>query len=340
MIDSFLLARGFCCEGRPSAEFFVGENTQCRVDAGIYVSIRTSIFMATSLHAKCMSCGSLKLRHLAKYFPNVLMRCRCCGLVFDQRIPSHAELAQHYSIYSYSRRKKLSFGTEQSFNDLLDFFERFRFTNNILDIGCGQGDFLVAARKRGWKVYGTEYSRSAVKLCEEAGITMHEGEYKAGAIGNIVFDVVTCFEVIEHTYDPHDLLSAALSQLKSGGMFYVTTPNFDSILRQVEGSKFRILGYPEHLVLYTPTSLGALLSRYPIRRHKLISTGIDLYRLKSSLFSRNGHQPSQAGSGSLANEAIRTRLAEGKGKIIKKYVNFALSILGVGDTLKAYYVKQ
>ena len=77
-----------------------------------------------------------------------LFKCAKCNFVFDQRVPSSKELHDCYSIYSYSDLRPVSKETLNSFNKLLDYFEQYRDIGNILDLGCGQGDFLIEARKR------------------------------------------------------------------------------------------------------------------------------------------------------------------------------------------------
>ena len=47
------------------------------------------------------------------------------------------------------------------------------------------------------------------------------------------FDVVTCFEVIEHLYDPHKVIETTERALRSGGVAFVTTPNAFNIIRRV-----------------------------------------------------------------------------------------------------------
>ena len=42
-------------------------------------------------------------------------------------------------------------------------------------MGYGIGYFLEAAKKRGWEVYGTEFTDDAIQRCEEKGIKMEKG---------------------------------------------------------------------------------------------------------------------------------------------------------------------
>jgi 2-polyprenyl-3-methyl-5-hydroxy-6-metoxy-1,4-benzoquinol methylase len=119
-----------------------------------------------NLHNICPACDSSVVKTSTWLYSPDLLKCNQCGLVFDKRIPSTQELTEHYSTYSYSGRKPVPTATKLSFDNLLDKFEPYRKFNNILDVGCGQGDFLLAAQARGWNVYGSEYSPAAVRLCK------------------------------------------------------------------------------------------------------------------------------------------------------------------------------
>ncbi|MCK5684674.1 class I SAM-dependent methyltransferase, partial [bacterium] len=104
----------------------------------------------------------------------------------------------HYKQYSYASRKPCPAPTISSYNLLLDYFDDFKQTGNLLDVGCGQGDFLNEARKRGWNIYGIEYSAAAISLCRDRDIAVHQGILTPELYDGIQFDIVTSFEVIEH----------------------------------------------------------------------------------------------------------------------------------------------
>ena len=293
-------------------------------------------------HFKCPVCYSANILQKKKFEPHNLKQCKDCGVIFESHIPTNEELEKHYSAYSYSSRKPVSQATQKSFSDLLDKFEPYRQTNNLLDVGCGQGDFLIAAKARGWDVYGSEYSPAAVKLCEDSGITMHQGEFLQHTFDGLSVDILTSFEVLEHTNTPHALLKDPLMRLRSGGLFYLTTPNFNSILRHLEKNRFRILGYPEHLVIYTPKSLEQLLKEYPIHRQLVITTGLDITRLNAVFFRRKSKSDTSfdARQNMADNESIRDLVSSGKGATLKAGINRLLTFSGTGDTLKAFYVKN
>jgi SAM-dependent methyltransferase len=72
--------------------------------------------------------------------------------------------------------------TIDSYNKLLDGMEKYRKLNTLIDVGCGKGWFLLEARKRGWDVYGTEFSDEAIRICIAAGIEMTKGDLNAGCV--------------------------------------------------------------------------------------------------------------------------------------------------------------
>ena len=113
-------------------------------------------------HNHCLICSSSNLTILPAYQKDYLVQCMSCKFVFCNRIPTNDELLNHYK--KYNRGNELSPITLLRYNELLDKFEQFRQTNNILDIGCGDGYFLEAAKNRGWNVYGTEFTDEAIEI--------------------------------------------------------------------------------------------------------------------------------------------------------------------------------
>src|ERR1041385_1712419 len=104
----------------------------------------------------CTVCNSTNIYPIKGYEKAWLVKCRSCSFVFSKYIPSEQELNDYYSRYPYF--KIISPVTIKRFNSLLDLLEKYRSTNNILDVGCGEGFFLEQAMKRGWEAHGTEYA--------------------------------------------------------------------------------------------------------------------------------------------------------------------------------------
>ena len=290
----------------------------------------------------CPVCDSEIFNDLKGFEPCYLAKCKVCSFVFDKRIPSQEELYEHYKVYAYSVLKPISIETVKSYNRLLDEFEKYRDTGNILDMGCGQGDFLVEAKKRNWNVYGTEYSEAAVKLCEARGITMCHGDLNKDIFPGIDFDVITSFEVIEHINTPQEMLKVVDNKLKKEGLFYCTTPNFNALLRYFEKEDFKMIVYPEHISFYTKKSLQFLGNKYGFKTLKTLTTGIDLGRLMALIKSKKvSENPTYKENIKVTNENIRDLAGSNRFiGMIKGIINFFLTLLGKGDTLKIYWIKK
>jgi SAM-dependent methyltransferase len=72
------------------------------------------------------------------------------------------------------------------------------------------------------------------------------------------FDVITCFDVLEHLYEPRRVMARVGEWLKPGGIFYVLVPNIDSAESRVFGSYWHGLELPRHLFHYSPAALKFL----------------------------------------------------------------------------------
>ena len=279
---------------------------------------------------KCLLCGSVRILPLDGYENNFLFKCSDCGFVFCNRRPSMEELQTHYS--KYPRAIGISPITLKRYEELLDGFEVYRKTNNLIDLGCGDGHFLVAAKKRNWNVFGTEFNDEAVMICEKKGIQMKKGSLNQGDFGDDYFDVITSFEVIEHINEPTQDLDCVKSIVRKGGLVYVTTPNFNSISRSILGSRWNVVEYPEHLCYYTPDTLSRLFKNKGFKKLRLITTGISLNRLKVS-FTGSSVEIDQ-------DESLRNSI-EGNFLLglVKKTINLVLNTFRKGDSIKGYFQK-
>src|SRR4051812_49141965 len=122
----------------------------------------------TQFQDHCLICSGLNLKHF-KYFKHAfLVKCKDCGFVFCEKIPDSDELRDYYN--NYPEIQSISPVTIKRFEELLDGFEPFRKTNNILDIGFGDGYLLEVAKRKGWNVYGTEYSEKLASKGASKGI--------------------------------------------------------------------------------------------------------------------------------------------------------------------------
>ena len=286
-------------------------------------------------HSSCLICNSTALNPLKDYQSTHLCKCKSCGFVFAQAIPTMAELEKHYE--GYSRNDYLSPVTIKRYNELLDYFEQFRKTGKLIDVGCGIGYFLEEAKKRGWEVYGTEYTDEAIEICEGKGINMKKGVLNPNDYEPESFDIITSFEVIEHINNPQEEIQNFNQILRKGGLVYITTPNWNALLRYRLKAAYNVIVYPEHLSYYTPRTIKKLFKSRGFKSLKVLTTGISITRLKTSKGTSDQAYISETSD----DEKLRNKIEGNKLlQLAKSTVNKSLTLLGVGGSLKGYFIKK
>jgi SAM-dependent methyltransferase len=255
--------------------------------------------------------------------------------VFSKKIPTNEELNKFYN--SYGINNYLSPLTIKRYNELLDKFEPYRKTNKLIDVGCGIGYFLDEAKKRGWEVYGTEFSGKSADICSAKGINIRKGILNADNYQAGMFDIITSFEVIEHINNPRTELKTFNSILREGGLVYVTTPNFNSLLRYRLKSAYNVITYPEHLCYYTPNTLNKLFGAFGFNGKFIETTGISLTRFRTS----SGKSDQKIISAKSDDERIRNKV-DNKWylQLAKRTINKTLTFFGLGDSLKGWFIKR
>lgn len=99
----------------------------------------------------------------------------------------------------------------------------------LIDVGCGNGAFVAAARDRGFDASGIDFSEKAIEsgrlhfgLDTLYAMSIDELRSREGA-GR--FGTVTAFEVLEHMDDVDHFLNDLVSLLAPGGHLVVSVPN-------------------------------------------------------------------------------------------------------------------
>lgn len=290
-------------------------------------------------YERCIVCGGDRLSPVSRFASVHLVHCMDCGLRFAGRRPSDAELDAHYR--GYGTRWFDSDLTRQRYAELLDSFEPYRHTNRILDMGCGAGYFLEEAAKRGWDVYGSEFGDLPLQLSREKGLNVVPAPVTRDTFPAAHFDVVTAFEVVEHLRDPLAEAEVIASLVRPGGLFYCTTPNFNSVSRHLLGPRWTVVSYPEHLVYFTRPTLRSWLSAAGFSPIKVLTTGISPSAVTAAVPLMPSASPPTTATTPSRNLDQRIRGAVEQGVLgqVKSLVNGALNITGTGDNLKGWFVR-
>lgn len=100
---------------------------------------------------------------------------------------------------------------------------------NVLDIACGTGEWLLAVQQRGATIVGLDISHKAISTCRSAlpDDALYVGSAEELPFKDDQFDVVSCLGSLEHFVNPSTALSEIGRVGKPDGRFLLLVPNAD-----------------------------------------------------------------------------------------------------------------
>ena len=201
-------------------------------------------------------------------------QCAGCALVYSDPMRS-ADANWYSSSWLYglreSHRGRASGDSDVPWNFAQGLAElRAAARGRLLDVGCGEGYFLHLAQQAGYEVTGLDFNPVSVAIAQERlGVaTVHRSsvEEVGDRFSGTQFDVVTIFEVLEHTADPYQTLRCIYGLLKQGGKLLLSVPGsrrWPPLFDPESDAP------PHHLTLWTEEALRRLLGRAGFRVHEV-----------------------------------------------------------------------
>ncbi len=215
-----------------------------------------------------------------------LVRCKQCGLQYLT-----PRLKSDVVITGYSEGTDEAFisqnkGRELTFAKSLNLIETFKpQRGRILDVGTAGGAFLGVAHRRGWEVSGCEPNKwMAAWGSQHYGIHIQAGTMDDMELADNGFDVLTLWDVLEHTPDPKAVLADCRRVLKPDGVLIVNYPDIAALVSRLMGRKWVFL-LSVHLYYFTRETIQKMLtaSGFTTQRIKLhwqsLELGYILFRM-------------------------------------------------------------
>ena len=123
---------------------------------------------------------------------------------------------------------------KEAVKDYLPILQRAGIQSDILDVGCGRGEWLEVLREAGLQARGIDTNRILVQRCRELSLDVVEGEALTHlrSLPEASLNLVTAFHFAEHL--PLETLVRFLDEagrtLKPGGLIILETPNPENLL--------------------------------------------------------------------------------------------------------------
>jgi len=203
--------------------------------------------------------------------------CNSCNVLFTHPQLKEQELAKYYptDYYSYAFTKKLTtrqkieliFKNPIKFVDkifekaanILDYpFKRSILGKNgnvILDVGCGNGEYLKTPQLQSCDRYGIDIVDVNKVEFKKTGIKYFKCDLFQAPFQDGSFDIITLNHVFEHLNDPTNHANKIFQLLKPNGKVVIGIPNCASFNSRLFGQFWFPFDLPRHLFHYNTRSL-------------------------------------------------------------------------------------
>lgn len=198
--------------------------------------------------------------------------CEKCGSIYCSPRPTKKQLTEFYMNSPSSkfwaeeffpavvqaRREKLF---RPKALEIYRMMEEKNFTpQKVCDVGAGHGLLLDEFAKLWTQAHmmAVEPGQESAKVCRDKGYEVIEAMVEESEGAGQVADLVTCFEVIEHVFDPKEFVTALCHLVRQGGYCLVTGLGGDGFDIQVLGEHSKSIFPPHHLNFLSVTGLQHL----------------------------------------------------------------------------------
>ncbi len=138
-----------------------------------------------------------------------------------------AEIAPAFDYLRFAERFRGSAESVKSRQEI--YVPDFAGCKDVLDIGCGRGEFLELMRDAGVAAHGIDLSREFVALCRGKGLAAEVADlfaYLAG-LADASLDGIFSAQVVEHLPPERlpEMIRLVAQKLRRGGVLAIETPN-------------------------------------------------------------------------------------------------------------------
>lgn len=213
-----------------------------------------------------------------------LVECRGCGLLYINPRPDPEEMGRFYpEAYSWKetleadsfltkwvRRLEKGYRYHLLRNEVSKVMKFIaRSSGKVLDIGCGTGDRLDVFRKNEFETYGVETSDSADYAREHLQLNVIKGDLFNASYSDRFFDIVTLYNVLEHTHHPEEVCREIHRILKEDGFLIIQVPNKNSFQCKIFKERWAAFDVPRDLNYFEPKTLISLLKKIGFKVEKI-----------------------------------------------------------------------
>lgn len=225
-----------------------------------------------------------------------IARCDNCSLLLTNPRPPKDSIGKYYQSEKYISHTG---GGETLVDNIyrvvrstalkskLRLVNKYQSKFNLLDYGCGTGEFLATCKDAGWTVTGVEPSDDArIKIRKDISVVTDLSKVTTQV------NAITMWHVLEHVHDLNETLARMRSLLTNNGTVFIAVPNHESYDARYYKSFWAGYDVPRHLWHFNKENVKTLLTRHNLKLQAIQPMKFDSFYV--SLLSESYKNPGRA----------------------------------------------
>jgi 2-polyprenyl-3-methyl-5-hydroxy-6-metoxy-1,4-benzoquinol methylase len=200
-----------------------------------------------------------------------IVECKNCSFRFTNPRPFAEDLGRYYESENYISHSNTNSGLidkiyqvvrQYTISQKIKLLNQLGKKGQLLDIGCGTGDFLNAAKQDGWNVEGIEPGEKARNFAIAKHGLKVGNEKDISSLKEKKFDVITLWHVLEHVPYLNIRIKEIKTLLKEKGTLIIAVPNCASRDANHYKNYWAAYDVPRHLYHFTPSTIEKLFNKH------------------------------------------------------------------------------
>jgi len=215
-----------------------------------------------------------------------IQECRNCGFKFTNPRPGKNEMGSYYESTDYiSHNAKKSDFLSTIYKIARTYAIRSKYSvvkkstkgNNLLDIGCGTGEFLHYCTMHGFQGTGVEPGDVARDFARQNYNLDVRKDLESIEQQGLSFDCITLWHVLEHIHTLTDTITGIISLLNPDGIIVIAVPNCNCWDAKQYKDFWAAYDLPRHLYHFNEKTFRLLMNKNGLSIQKIIPQKLDSF---------------------------------------------------------------